>query len=446
MMAKLLPTGVRAKLGNALPWVVAVYAVGIILRVIYTLRIQPPEAFISSDMYFYVTLATRLASSTEPLMPWDVTHPLGYPALLAFMIGKGGSFAPAIDLQIVVSCLVPAAVGLLGAAAYGRKTGLLATVFASVYFPFVDFGALFLSEIHFIFWLALAFAAFFAARRARRLSISLALAAGGGFALSVAASFKSVALPAALAFFVVEGIAAAAEGPAGAWRARLRPWGMRVAVVAVGAAPLLGVMANVCTRANHGHFCVTGNKAASDFLLGHYGRLSYIQWADDRGHGFHFGSPGAYLRNYGSHFKVPFTMTDSAANADEALRWIRRNPGEAIVLSTDHVFDTFFGVAYWPGYENPTWTFAHLSQYVFIVFLFGPLIFACAPILRRGARAALTSRTALVLAPIAALIVTVAFATGEVRYRIPFDIFFITAACAYATKDLARIDLPPRSA
>jgi hypothetical protein len=136
-------------------------------------------------------------------------------------------------------------------------------------------------------------------------------------------------------------------------------------------------------------------------------------------------------------------MTDGPANAAEAWRWIGAHPGEAIVFSIDHVFDTFFGVAHWPTYGHPTWPGAHLSQYIFIVLLFAPMIFACAAILRRGARAALTSRTALVLAPIAALTLTVMIATGEVRYRIPFDVFFIVLTCAYATKDLARVDLTP---
>ena len=439
MIDKLLPP----KLRGPLPWVALTYLAGVVLRVLYTFRIQPPESLINSDMYFYVTLANRLASTSEPLRPWDVTHPLGYPALLAFLIAKGGSLAAAVNLQLVVSCLVPLAVGLLGAAAYGRRTGLLAVVFASLYFPFIDFGALFLSEIHFIFWLALAFAAFFAARRAQRLPVALAFAAGGGVALSIAAAFKAVALPAAAVFFVVDGIATASSRPAGApgWRVRLRPWLERVAVVVLAAAPLLGVQARVCTRANRGNFCVTGNKMESDFLLGHSGRTEYIKWAEDQGHGFHFGSPGAYLRHYNDRLNVPFAMTDGGANATWAWRWIARNPGEAIVLSTNHIFDTFFGVAYWPGYEHATWPLAHLSQYVFIVFLFAPMIFACAAILRRGARAALTSQTALVLAPVAALILTVTVATGEVRYRIPFDVFLIAIVCAYATSELARADL-----
>jgi hypothetical protein len=133
-------------------------------------------------------------------------------------------------------------------------------------------------------------------------------------------------------------------------------------------------------------------------------------------------------------------MSDSGANTREAWRWIVAHPGEAIVLSMDHIYDTFFGVAMWPGYGHPSWPLAHLSQYAFIAFLFIPLLPACAAILRRGARAAATSRTALMLAPVAALIITVAFATGEVRYRIPFDVFLMIVVCAYASGDLQRLD------
>jgi hypothetical protein len=45
-----------------------------------------------------------------------------------------------------------------------------------------------------------------------------------------------------------------------------------------------------------------------------------------------------------------------------------------------------------------------------------------------------------VLAPVASLVLIVAYATGEVRYRLPFDMFFIVIACAYAAGDLARVE------
>jgi hypothetical protein len=426
---------VRAALKHPALIALLVVVAGTALRIAYTLHVHPPEDFIASDMQLYVSMARRLATSDEPLAPWDVTHPLGYPALLAFLISEGGSLARAVNAQIVVSSLVPPALGLLGAAAFGRATGLLALVAGGIYFPFIEFGALFLSEIHFILWLTLAFAAFFGARRAHAPKAALALAAAGGVALSIAAAMKSVALVAGLAFFVVDGLTLTRRSQ----RAR---WAARALVVALAAAPLLIVLARTCTRANEGKFCVTGNKMGADFLLGHYGRVAAIEWARDRGHGFEFGSPGSHLRHYEDRPKVPFFMTDGAGNTAEAWRWIVRHPGEAAVLSLDHVYDTFFGAAMWPSYGNPSWPVAHLSQYAFIVFLFVPTVLACARLARRGPRAWLASRTALVLSPIAALAVTVAIATGEVRYRIPFDVFFIVVACAFAVGDLSRVDDP----
>jgi 4-amino-4-deoxy-L-arabinose transferase-like glycosyltransferase len=185
-------------------------------------------------------------------------------------------------------------VGLFAALAYGRRSAQLAVIFASLYFPFIEYGALLLSEIHFILWLTLSFAALFAARSARRRGAALGLAAAGGVALSVAAAFKSVALPAAFMLAVIEGAALLAALPRTDVRARLgrlRPWLLRWAMVGVAAAPLLAVQARACTRANAGNFCVTGNKIGSDFLLGHYGRISSIEWTSPDGGTARFGSP-----------------------------------------------------------------------------------------------------------------------------------------------------------
>jgi len=433
----------RGLAGNPLLWVLLVYACGIGVRLLYTLAIQRPDHLIYSDMGLYVGLARRIAARV-PLGPSDVTHPLGYAEFLAFMMTEGYGLARAVGVQLVVTCLVPLAIGLLGAAAYGRRTGLLAIVFSSLYFPFIEYGALFLSEVHFVFWMTLAFAGFFAARRVERRAAVIGLSAAAGFALSIATSLKSVALPAAMLFFFADGVALLLANPAGGspvrWVDRLKRWLLRGVVVAVAAAPLLGALARVCTHANDGRFCVTGNKMGSDFLLGHYGRVADIEWRSEGHDQFRFGSPGALLRHYEEHATVPFSMTDSDRNKAEAWRWIGKHPGEAIVLSLDHVYDTFFGASAWPTFNSGSWPYANLSQYAFIIFLFIPTVLACARLAKRGLRPALTSQTMLALAPIAALTIIVAIATGEVRYRIPFDVFFIVIACAYVVGDLARAD------
>jgi hypothetical protein len=77
---------------------------------------------------------------------------------------------------------------------------------------------------------------------------------------------------------------------------------------------------------------------------------------------------------------------------------------------------------------------------VFIALLFVPTVVAFSDLARKGWRPLLTSRTALMLSPVAGLAATVAIATGEVRYRIPFDLFFMTVACAFAVGDFRRIE------
>jgi hypothetical protein len=422
-------------------WCLAIYALGIWLRVDYSLNVNPPEAHVSSDMGLYVDLARRLGTGAE-LHPWDVTHPLGYPALVSFLLGEGGGLGNVARVQIFVSCLVPLAVGLLALAAFGRRTALVAVAVASIYFPYIEYGALFLSEIHFILWLTLAFAAFLGARQARSRAPAIGLALAGGIALSIAAAFKSVALPAAAAFFLFDALALQVKRGGAPLRATFAPLLTRAVLVGLGAAPLLGVLARVCTAANRGNFCVTGNKVGADFLLGHYGRIADIHWADDEGHGFGFGSPGAYLRHYEAHPSVPFPITDNAANSAEAWRWILRHPFEALVVSLDHLYDTFLGTGMWPTYATESWPLAHLSQVVFVALLLVPVLFACARILRRGVGAFVASRTLLLLAPVLALAAVVAFATGEVRYRIPFDVFFIAIAAAMAVGELERPDQP----
>ena len=75
-----------------------------------------------------------------------------------------------------------------------------------------------------------------------------------------------------------------------------------------------------------------------------------------------------------------------------------------------------------------------------MVLLFIPTLFASGRIAKDGARALLVSRAALVLSPLVGLAITVAMATGEVRYRIPFDVFFIVTVCAFAVGELRNHD------
>ena len=366
MIERFLPPRARDLLRNPLPWVLLVYVSGIVLRVIYTLHIQRPEDLILSDMDFYVVLARKIRRARSARAVGG-DAPLGYSALLAFLIPGTDSLTRAVNAQIVISALVPPAVGLLGGAAYGRRTGLLATVFASLYFPFIDYGALFLAELPFILSLALAFAAFLAARDARRRAVSLGLAAAGGVALSLAASFKSVALPAAVVFFAMEAAALVLTRANGAssLRARLMPWLLRGLVVACAAAPLLGVLARACTRANERAFLRHRQQGRLRTSFSATPGASRTSRGRRRPAGSATAVPDPSSGTTTRNVTVTFAIHDSAANVAAGLALDRRAPGRghrAVARSRLRHAVRRRGVAHlW----KRTWLWAHLSQYAF---------------------------------------------------------------------------------
>jgi 4-amino-4-deoxy-L-arabinose transferase-like glycosyltransferase len=428
---------------RAVFWVAFVYLVGVVIRGVYTFVARPPEMSIFSDMKLYVHFARTLqAKGLLSLQPWDVTHPLGFSLLLSWILPKSGSHFAATLLQFAVSCLTPLAVGCLGAAAFGRMTAAVCVVLASLYFPFIEFGALYLTEIHFMFWMALGFAALLAATASSRRWRAILWALAGGFCLSVAVTMKALALPAGLAFFGVYGVGVVLRRSELTLKRRVETWLLIAFVALLGALPVTGSHTALCTNANRGNFCIAGNKSTADFLLGHCGKVGTIRWRGDSGHEFLFGSPGAHLRHYDGSVEVPFFVYDGPANSRAAWRWISAHPGQSIVLSLNHVYDSFLGVSVWPSYGLPTWAWADLFQLLFVGFLLFPTAMAFRRKSGFGWRALLCSRVFVVFSPVLGLIVTLLIATGEVRYRIPFDIFFMVVAGASWTGKLREPDPP----
>ena len=234
---------------------------GVVVRVLYTLWIQRPESMIYSDMGIYVDLARRMVAGI-PLIRPDVTHPLGYASLLAFLIGRPSrSLALAINVQLVVSCLVPLAVGLLGATAYGRRTAIPGGRVREPVFPVHRVrravsvrGSLHLLDVDHVRELVCR-----ATRPPPRGRASASRWWAGTLRCpSPPPSSRWRCRPrsctssstASLSWSAARRTARAFHGSRGS--PRLKPWVLRGALVAVAAAPLLGVLARVCTRANDG--------------------------------------------------------------------------------------------------------------------------------------------------------------------------------------------------
>ena len=182
----------------------------------------------------------------------------------------------------------------------------------SLYFPFIEYGALFLSEIHFIFWMTLAFAAVPAARGAPGAArVALGLAVGGR--PRAVGRHRSQVRGAARRVRLLRrrGRRAAGRAPGATVRAPC-PGAARLArAQAVAAARRAG-------RASRRRRCSACSRASARARTTAGSASRATRWAptscsattgasrtsngSTEGHDqFRFGSPGALLRHYDAH-------------------------------------------------------------------------------------------------------------------------------------------------
>jgi hypothetical protein len=129
---------------------------------------------------------------------------------------------------------------------------------------------------------------------------------------------------------------------------------------------------------------------------------------------------------------MPFSITDSEKNFQTAMTWIQEHPAQTVVLTGEHVYDLFFGSIPWPSAASKYWVSAEAAHYAFVLLMLFPACVRCIDILRaRGLRRFLGSLEALILSPVVGLVASAAIATGEPRYRIPFDSFFMIVAMEF---------------
>lgn len=400
------------------------YGIGAYWRVKYILRWHDPRKFVYSDMKLYFDLGHRLAKEGYKPQPSDVTHPPGLTELLAFFIRREGDLQSVVTIQLVLSLLIPICVGYFAWTAYGRRTALASVAIASLYYPFIEYGGYFLAEIYMLFLVPLVLGTYLLAVKTvakntkKHWALGLGLAVVAGFIFFLTLAMKMVALPSVLAFLGIHFLFT--QGPPRKFRAAV------IAVLLLAAAPGTKALSDRCTTANDGKFCFGSNKAGADFLLGHYGRIQGISWKPKKGAYYSFGNPSAYQHGYREVPEVQFGLFDSKENEDLAWQWIRKNPTQAIVLSLEHINDSFVGAMPWPAYATNFWLGAMVAQYIFMLFMLFPTGIYFIDIARkRGLMGVLRSQELAILGPIFGVCVAVAIATGEIRYRTSWDACFI---------------------
>ncbi len=420
----LKPVARSRNLFTIVTWVV--FALGVVLRWFYIRQWHDPRKYVYSDMEMYVSLAKQMSRPGFVLTSWQVTHPPGNVWIVMYFLGRDPTLLQHVYFNFVVCALVPLAVGALGWVAFGRRAGEASVIVASTYFAFIDFGAYFLAEVHMTLVATLSIALYLYAAKladrppsAKRTVGFVVAAALGGVFFSLAMTLKMVALLAIGGFCLLHLVFTQCK------RRLQRVFVLGVFVVS--ALPLTGFVAARCTRANDGHFCSGSNKSAADFLLGHYGRIGGIEWRDKTsGVVLGFGSPAASQHNYRTSEIVPFAITDQKSNNHEAWGWIGKHPFEALVLSVEHLWDAFGGSYPWPPNVTGVWVWSYAFHYGFLFLMIAPSLILLVDVFRaRGVMGFLRSMELAVFSPILGLCFALFLATGEVRYRVPWDGVFI---------------------
>jgi hypothetical protein len=412
--------------------VVPIYLLGVVVRYLYIFRWNRAMDHRFSDMKGYYENAQYF---NDPNATWHIAHTVHPPAAY-YYFGWLMWLDPQMELYMVVqfclSILVPLLIAVIGWDLFGRRVALLSLCIASLYYPIFDYFAYFMTEGPFMTVMLLSFWLLIRSLRAAGKGKGL-YGLAGGLVLGLAASFKSVALPAAfLVFLALIWVMRAG---------RLRKGGLTLMSASLGLLMVMTPMAIRGTRLSNdkvtreaGKFriCLIANDAARNILIGHYGRICGIEFHDKkRGLMYGFGSPSAPQNGYMHTAKVQVGVYEQGEIMKLAFKWIADHPLESLLMSFDHMFDLFYGTYAWPSNVVPSnHAFVRTFAQIFLVFI----LFPAAMHVLRVARDWLRCKPEvfgdlLLFLPVLALAIVAFISLGEPRYRIPFEGFLILLAC-----------------
>lgn len=402
------------------------YIAGVIWRVLHVYNTHDPRSTVYSDMHVYISTARRISNEAYKMVPIDVTHPPATSWLFSQFYLADPSFYSLMQFQVLISALIPLAVGFLAWVAFDQKAAAWSMAASSGYYYYVEYAGFFLSEIYMMFLIPLIMALYLVAVKAKTMPATIAWAALTGSVLFIAIAFKTVAAPAILGFCGVHWLLT--RGPS------LRVKTAALATTFVATLPGLYVISQRCTLANRNKFCLGSNKTAADFLLGHYDRIHSLKWTDSQ-----FGSPASQQHGYEHVPQVWFSITDSKQNFETAWDWVTSSPDKALVLSVQHIFDLMTPNAPWPTIWTAEWPLAQAVSYIFVMVAAYPACLLLFDIIRSsGVLGLLRSTEFAILSVLFGVMLGVFIATGEARYRLPYDCVFIVLSVQFYRRMFAR--------
>ena len=421
-ISKIEPNGLLAKFKSSLSFpffdlAFGLYIAGVLIRFAYILFIHPAAEYIYSDMSVYAGGALNILNPDYKLTVWDSVMPKGMSYFLAFFYQFTGDWSLCYLAQFIISCLVPIILWDTGKRIYSNKTGTIALIISSIYFPYIEYPAFFLSEGPMIFSILIWFYFIIRTYQAKTINSVILFAFLSGISIGAAMSLKGVALATAVIAY-----------PLLLFKLRKTQSSFYTfSAVLIGIFIVIFPLSLRMTEASEGRFTLVSRNAALNVLLGHHGYISGAQFNDPNSSGNQTWGPTAHVqRGYNEVIEIDVASYETGKLLKRAWDWSVANPLDALLLSFNHIYDLFFA-HHWPSIATKSRRWADLAQQLFVLFILFPAVVKLIFLFNKGVLKISTPE--LIMLSLCICIVFISFLTiGSPRIRIPFDAFFILLA------------------
>ncbi len=419
------------------------FLLGSIWRCFYLIHLHPPTSFILlSDVQMYMDYAKIWA---DPLKKEGIDQILKSPGafmMLGWLYKQTLNWTLAVWVQLGMALLVPVWIALTAWELYSPAVAALALILAALYFPFIDEASYFMSEGYFLFWMTLTFWLLLRALKTGGPWQGIVAVLAGLSAAITAATRSVILLPLlcvacflAMVAWKGRGHQTQTEDGADSIPALLpRRFAVLCAGVLLGMAVIMIPLAMRCTRLNSGKPCVISIDGAFNLFMGRHEGVRSVHFHDlERGLYFIWGNPAWSQKGFWDEAHYNMGLYDTNKLYQAAWDKVRKAPGQAFLISLEHVFDLFNGLP-WPANATPIRPWVVLYQELYWVFILGPALYY---LIRQRHKLFPTTAEGfavwLLMLPLLGIMLAAFITQGETRYRIPFDAFtLIVAARAYS--------------
>lgn len=385
------------------------FIVAFAVRIIFLFQGKALTDQIWSDMFEYTIKADQVLDGI-----WKETHffqSIGYSLMIALFKKNFHDWGFSLSsLQAILSFLTVYVVFVTATASFGRKIGLITLFFASVHLPWIVFINLALPETIFTFllsvlaWLSLKIVT--TERPSIFYSISWGLTFIAGFWLKGTHIFL---LP---LFFLGLLI--------------YKRWQAIPSIIAMGLVFVIGASLHGALAFNKiGKFQLSSSTGGLNFIEG---KCPFKNNRDSAG--YSFLSPVYFQLQMMDEKKWPQPFTNSKYYMRQGLKCIQRNP-TVLIQSFEAIPFLFIGNTLWPinqfSYSAP----ARLYEQIFAILVMCGLIFYGLVLIQEKDR---WKNILIWILPGLSVCLCVYVFKSEIRYRIPFDVWFIPLSVVGWTK------------